>query len=621
MVLILSTPRLSYAGYMKKHYCSVVMTSAALLLAFRLGAEGAPPWKPSSNTLRAAVDVGTTTQLAVSPKIIAQTGAGLKRTMGRPSDLHTVISADAPWEQGFAIGVLGTSIVDSGGGHLQLWYSLRNRTLVNNDVDWGGSSSDTGHRILQAYAVSSDFGRSWEKPLLHRFRLGNSSANNIVGYIHNFGVPSHGGLNTVTIFADPHSSVDKRYRGISSPIYQTNNVTYVNHSYSADGLNWTASAEPWTMSGIASGWEASGGADTQLSAFWDPSCAPPSMSSPAAGAQMGCYTLYNRFDKNSPLPKPFFRMVRRNRATSLDADNGQGDWNLYPEEIVMAADTIDNRSHPAENAASPPVDYYGATVWVDRSGMYWMAAVRNWHWDNGPYAWEGNTWKPGGQPLGSYDIALAMSVDGSHFELLGERRPWAQPSRDGTVGSRRLWLASPGPVASGNQSGADLHVFFTRSNTAELGAGAIDPALAVPEWLSEIVVGTLRTDGLAAIEAPYGTAAVLTTKALTFPRDTELILNLDTGGGSGSLVVIVKAALNGSTLATSTPISANAVELAVRGWMPGSKSIASLSGTPVTMEFHLSSCLFYSFRFFSRQQQIKSDDDTHGAGQQGFEPR
>ena len=126
-----------------------------------------------------AVDVGTTVQLAVSPKIIAQAGTGLKRTMQRPSDLRTVISADAPWEQGFAIGVLGTSIVDRGGGHLQLWYSLRNRTLVNKDVDWGGSSSDTSHRILQAYATSSDFGGSWVKPLLHRFWLGNSSANNV----------------------------------------------------------------------------------------------------------------------------------------------------------------------------------------------------------------------------------------------------------------------------------------------------------------------------------------------------------------------------------------------------------------------------------------------------------
>ena len=558
-------------------------------------------------SLAAVVDVGTRIQLAVSPQIIAQTGAGLKRTMQRPKNLRTVVSADAPWELGFAIGVLGTSIVDKGRGHLQMWYSLRNRTLVNGDLDWGGGSSDTDHRILQAYAVSSDYGQTWQKPILHRFWLGNSSANNIVGYLHNFGVPSHGGLNTITIFADPHSPAEKRYRGISSPIHQTDNVTYVNHSYSADGLNWTTASEPWKMSGIASGWEASGGADTQLSAFWDPRCAPPTSAPSGADAQhvqMGCYMLYNRFKKNSPYPKPWFRMVRRNRATSLDASNGQGNWDLYPEEIVMAADAMDNNSHPAENAAVPPVDYYGATVWVDRAGIYWMAAVRNWHWDNGPFAWEGNHWKPGGQPLGSYDVALALSVDGGHFELLGERRPWAQPSRDGTAGSRRLWLASPGPIASGNQTDADLHVYFTRSNAAELGTGAIDPSLATPQWLSEIVVGSIRQDGLCAIEAPYGTVAVLTTTALTFPGGTELIVNLDTGGGSGSLVVIVKAAVNGSTLATSTPVSANAVELAVRGWMPGSEPIDSLAmaGTAVTIEFHLSSCLFYSFRFSGQQQ-------------------
>ena len=145
-------------------------------------------------------------------------------------------------------------------------------------------------------------------------------------------------------------------------------------------------------------------------------------------------------------------------------------------------------------------------------------------------------------------------------------------------------------------------MYFSRSNAAELGTGAIDPSLATPQWLSEIVVGSIRQDGLCAIEAPYGTVAVLTTKALTFPAGTELIVNLDTGGGSGSLVVIVKAAVNGSTLATSTPVSANAVELAVRGWMPGSEPIDSLAGTAVTIEFHLSSCLFYSFRFSGQQR-------------------
>ena len=292
----------------------------------------------------------------------------------------------------------------------------------------------------------------------------------------------------------------------------------------------------------------------------------------------------------------------------------------------MAADTMDNNSHPIENAASPPVDYYGATVWVDRAGVYWMAAVRDFHWNNGPFAWEGKGWKPGGQPLGSYDIALAMSADGSHFELLGERRPWMQPSRDGTAGSRRLWLASPGPIASGNQTDADLLYFFTRSNTAELGTGAIDPALATPEWLSEIVVGSIRQDGLCAIEAPYGQSDVLTTKALTFPEGTELILNLDTGGGSGSLVVVVKAAVNGSTLATSTPVSANAVSLPARGWMPGSRSIASLAGTVVTIEFHMESMLFYSFRFSDTtiaqqrpQRPLKTDDDVSHFTQAGTE--
>ena len=140
---------------------------------------------------------------------------------------------------------------------------------------------------------------------------------------------------------------------------------------------------------------------------------------------------------------------------------------------------------------------------------------------------------------GSKDLALAVSRDGANFSFVGERRSWIRPTREGTVGSRSLWLAPPGAVRVGDD---DLF-FVTRSNNAEGVSFSLDPASST--WQSEIAMGRLRRNGLVSLSAPYSReseAAVLTTRPLVF-AGRRLLLNLDASGG-GSLVVQVVRVLS-----------------------------------------------------------------------------
>ena len=91
----------------------------------------------------------------------------------------------------------------------------------------------------------------------------------------------------------------------------------------------------------------------------------------------------------------------------------------------MGADALDDATH----GGTQPVDFYGSTTWYSADGdLYFMAAVRFWHWGpdaNGPR---------------TKDIALASSRDGENFTFLHKRRPWLAPGLEGSAGSRSLWL-------------------------------------------------------------------------------------------------------------------------------------------------------------------------------------
>ena len=111
------------------------------------------------------------------------------------------------------------------------------------------------------------------------------------------------------------------------------------------------------------------------------------------------------------------------------------------------------------------------------------------------------------------DLALASSRDGEHFTFV-ERTPWLRPGVEGSVRSRKQWLAPPGPVRVGNE---ELY-FVTGDNVAEWVEATVDPQ-STNGWQSEIAVGRLRLNGLVSLDAGYSTeddAAILVTKPLIF---------------------------------------------------------------------------------------------------------
>ena len=312
------------------------------------------------------------------------------------------------------------------------------------------------------------------------------------------------------------------------------------------------------------------------------------------------------------------RMVRRARSKHLlpwtdgkpnPFDHGAG-WNApYLGEwqntsVVMRADEQDLATHPRSplppgSEAKPVMDYYGMTPWFvdqgDGFGLYYMATMRYWHW--GP----GNADVLGGdipdQP-GTKDIALAVSRDGESFEFLDGRKPWLRPGRDGTVGSRTIWLASPGPVRVGDE---ELY-FIARTNVAEGPTIALDPQ-AQHGWEGEMGVGRLRLNGLMSLDAPYLSDAVLTTKDFVFAGH-RLLLNVNAAGG-GSLVVEVHRAdapPGAPALLTSVPLTRNGVELeALWGATPtragNATAVGRLAGQPVRLVMRMRDCELYSFRY------------------------
>ena len=87
-----------------------------------------------------------------------------------------------------------------------------------------------------------------------------------------------------------------------------------------------------------------------------------------------------------------FRMVRRLQADRLvpaepcAAENCSAPSPWGGSTIVIAADAVDNATHPSEQPCTdcyPPMDYYGPSVWpVDSGGrtVHWAFPWRLWHW-------------------------------------------------------------------------------------------------------------------------------------------------------------------------------------------------------------------------------------------------
>ena len=266
-----------------------------------------------------AILVANTTQLLADDYIVESRSAGLTRSVHPPALSHVVLKPDAPWERGHAIGIVGTSVVDDG-DRLRMYYMLRNATLVNNS--WGPPQPDFHAKpLLTAYAESVDEGATWTKPLLHRYSLNGSTANNIIGEL------SDTAVGAAFIDENPNVPPERRYRAVYG----------FNHSFSSDGLNWSRGGH-WSIPSdpLDVGDWGSGGGDTQGVAYWDGGCE--------------CYSFYTRFKNEPPRPPQWFRMHRRAQSNTLDGPSGKGNWSAFNQSLVRRA----GRPRPAASVAFAP---------------------------------------------------------------------------------------------------------------------------------------------------------------------------------------------------------------------------------------------------------------------------
>ena len=209
------------------------------------------------------IDVASAIQPLLDDTLIATMDPALERVMHAPPFDQVVMQpaalSPAPWEEGFALEVLGTSVVRTLSGRLRMYYTLR----------WGGlnaagvpvSHVEAEPEMFVVGIAESDNGVEWTKPLLDRpfsskLNGANVSRSNILGLAGTVGG------STYTVWVEPSAPASSRYRAVSS------GKTSVGISYSADGITWRrhAGVEIPPIEGVG------GGLDSQPIIFPDPAC-------------------------------------------------------------------------------------------------------------------------------------------------------------------------------------------------------------------------------------------------------------------------------------------------------------------------------------------------------------
>ena len=137
--------------------------AALLLLLVSAASAASPEGKPPP------IAIGNATQLLLDDSLLGSLPPGLTRSFNTPSFDTVVVQAErlplAPWEQGFTIEALGTSVVrHPGSGRLRMYYSLRWAALNAAGVPISHLSPKP-EMYLTAIAESDD-GVSWTKPTL-----------------------------------------------------------------------------------------------------------------------------------------------------------------------------------------------------------------------------------------------------------------------------------------------------------------------------------------------------------------------------------------------------------------------------------------------------------------------
>jgi hypothetical protein len=456
------------------------------------------------------------------------------RQLNGPHKIQRVLTPDQPWEKlGF---VFYCGVIDDG-GTAKLYHS----------------SYDAEKKKHSSLATSTD-GLTWERPKLGLKAYEGNKDNNLLP------------LTSVeaTVFLDPHSPPEKRYRMVFTRGWPDPARAGVCVASSSDGMSWNEVSErclPFVP-------------DSQPSAFWD--------------ERLKKYVVYLR--AWNPI-----RTVAR-----VEIDDLEKPWPYDPSvpplhvwgkdkiptisrEIptVIAYDEQDAKYLQPYTAevmpypGSPDVYFAFPADFQNYKGEEWKAR-----------ALTGND--------GTFDVGFATSRDGITWNR------WRQPYiPTGLYEDLDLRLVSMGFGMI--RRGPWLHQYFVGwpYTHGQPEVWERDPATR-EAWYGKnkggIYCATQRVDGFLSMDAPNG-GGTLTTRPLIFKGD-RLRLNLHTTGGGSARVALLDAqgqVLPGFAAEDCEVFQDDEIDYEVR-WKNGS-DVGALAGRPVRVQVTMRNAKFYALQF------------------------
>ncbi len=481
-----------------------------------------------------AIDVGGEKQLFIDKKFI-ESSRDITLVMNSPNKTGEVlIKADQPWETVEHPGaaqergyMCSYSSIIKEGDRFRVWYDFLEYT----------GSGPFDHDRWVAYAESKD-GVHFTKPVLNLHQVHGSTANNVV-------LPST--IGGCAVWIDPNAAPEHRYK-TQTKVYPSGEFQM--HS-SPDGLHWKLFAKV----------DAGGGKDTQSIIFWD--------------KYLSRYVFFGRHKKTTAEIGIRCRSVRRGELADATHIRNTG--------VALWPDAVDQAIYPT-TAGNLPLDYYGATVfpYEEADHIYIMLAQTYWHW------------LPTDVPKGSLDpatldVRLAVSRDGEHFSIAGDRKPFLRLGASGQFDSRWVW-AMPKPVIVGDE----IWVYYVGMNQNH--NDDVDSASPDGRLQSGISRAVMRLDGFVSADAPCK-GGELVTPAIRF-AGKSLELNVDASAGGCVLVELLDAEgkpIEGFCAADASPVLGNSVRMPVT-W--GDKAdVGRLAGKPIKIRFTMRDCKLYAFQF------------------------
>ena len=452
-------------------------------------------------------EVGSERQLFVDDVFLEHTeGVTLKLHPPRKTGEKNVQREHA-WES----ATLNWFTVMDDGGTLRMWYECY-------DVDGWPTGDDTSF----CYAESND-GVRWRKPELGIFSYGGSTRNNIL--FRMIGPDGcHSRVHGTCVFRDPTAAPEARYRAVSQGLWPAMDPIHrIAGMVSPDGLRWTRYPEP--ICSIM--------ADSQYSAFWDPS--------------IGSYVIYGRVG---------------GRGRALGRAQNKNFSHFEPLELVLEANDDD------------PVD----------SDLYNPAALKYPHAAN-VYFMFPSLFQHGPQTL---DVRLAVSRDGIHWTRPG-RRPFIPLGEQGEFDSGSLYMGQ-GLIRRGGElwqyyGGSRLRHDESRLELLQEPGGS--------RTYSRVVS---RLDGYVSVDAGPEAGFFETPPLIFTGSRLELNVQVREGGEVRvGLMNETGEHAEGCAVRDCVPVTGDHLAAEVK-W-DGRTDLRDLTGKPTKMRVAMKSASLYAFRF------------------------